>query len=77
MGNIDKKATVYLNIIEVEAAMRKKIGIEDVLQPVEVPSDGCTGHMNLGPWRTWAARCGEFLLILVDYGNGNYNVDIQ
>lgn len=34
---------------------------------VELPSDGCPSHMGSGPWVTYAARCGEFVVVVKYY----------
>lgn len=39
-------------------------GVEiDPEKVVEIPSDGCQGHMLSGPWRVFAARMGEFTIL--------------
>ncbi len=51
----------------VASLMSKELGVD--ISPelvVELPSDGCPGHMGSGPWVTYAARCGEFVA-LVNY----------
>lgn len=53
----------------VAEVMNRNFGAE-VVKPenvVEVPSDGCEGHMGSGPWQVYAARAGEFTLLLYYY----------
>ena len=69
---IIKKEKNFLDKQQIAAAMCKHINI--TVNPelvVEVPSDGTTSHMGVGPWKVWAARTGEFTLIAHDTGDGN------
>lgn len=53
----------------VAEVMNRNFGAE-VVKPknvVEVPSDGCEGHMGSGPWQVYAARAGEFTILLYYY----------
>ena len=53
----------------VAEVMNKSFGSE-VVKPEnigEVPNDGCEGHMGSGPWQVYAARAGEFTILLYYY----------
>ena len=34
------------------------------------PDDDCPGHMGLGHWDVYGARCGEFTVLVYVYDNG-------
>lgn len=61
---------------DIEAIMNGRLGFEGVKEEniVEVPSDDCEGHMGSGSWKVWAARCGEFTVLVYEYQSGQYAV---
>lgn len=60
---------------DIEAIMSGRMGSEIKEENiVEVPSDGCEGHMGSGSWKVWAARCGEFTVLVYEYQSGQYTV---
>lgn len=58
--------------------MNEKMGADCVKEEnvVEVPSDGCEGHMGSGPWKVYAARAGEFTILVYDFKDGQTTVTV-
>lgn len=57
--------------------MTEKLGAE--VNPdavVKLPDDGCPGHMGAKHWDVFAARCGEFTILLYEYDNGIVYINI-
>jgi hypothetical protein len=50
---------------KVAELMEEEVGLEIQSElVVELPSDGTTSHMGSGEWDVYAARCGEFTVLL-------------
>ena len=43
---------------------------------VKLPSDGCPGHILCTKWEVYAARCGEFTILLYKYKDGRTTVKV-
>lgn len=58
--------------------MNERLGYDGVTEErvIEVPSDGCEGHMGSGPWKVYAARAGEFTVLLYEYQSGKISVAV-
>lgn len=59
-------------------AMTEKTGFairEELI--IELPDDGCPGHMGLPHWKVYAARAGEFTIIAYAYADGNITVHVM
>ena len=57
--------------------MTEEAGIE--VNPdyvTKLPDDGTPGHMGSGHWDVYAARCGEFTVLLYYFEDGHYSVTI-
>ena len=64
-----------LDVKEVARMMSKEVGIEVKEEHVALlPDDGTPGHMGLGHWNVFAARAGEFTVLLYDYDSGDSSV---
>ncbi len=49
-------------------AMSEQFGAEVKANLVtKLPNDGTEGHLGLGTWDVYAARCGEFVLVAYVY----------
>lgn len=63
---------------EIAEIMSKELGAEVSPEAVVMlPEDGCPGHMGLEHWNVYAARCGEFTILLYEYDDGLIYVSIN
>lgn len=44
---------------------------------VQLPDDGCPGHMGLPRWDVFAARCGEFVCVAYVYADGRIVAELR
>jgi len=66
-----------LDVKEVARMMSKEVGIEVKEEHVaKLPDDGTPGHMGLGHWDVYAARAGEFTVLLYAYDSGKASVTV-
>ena len=63
---------------KVAELMQEEAGLEIESElVVKLPSDGTPGHMGSGAWDVYAARCGEFTVLLYYYHQSqSYSVTI-
>ena len=60
---------------EIAKKMTKISGVTiDPELVVKLPSDGCPGHLFCTKWEVYAARCGEFTILLYEYEDGRVTV---
>ena len=62
---------------EIAYRMSQSLGV--VIDPenvIEVPHDGCPGHLVAKNWKVFAARCGEFTLVAYDFGDNNIDIKV-
>ena len=60
---------------EIAEIMSRELGAE--VKPevvVKLPDDGCPGHMGINHWDVFAARAGEFTILLYKYEDNTYGV---
>lgn len=67
-----------MDVKKAAKAMSKKLGA--TINPkhvVKLPNDGCDGHLGMPSWEVYAARAGEFVVILYQFKDGTVNVVIH